>query len=103
MNSYRNAFISTLIIAVLLAVALAFVGWRFVLRRGPSAPETAVTNTAMPGTSHEHGEEPPSQPREPQLVPVQLTPQRMQSIGITSKELEVKDLSNEIRAAGNVA
>ena len=36
-------------------------------------------------------------------MPVQLSPQRLQSIGITSAPVEIKPLSNEVRAVGNVA
>jgi membrane fusion protein, copper/silver efflux system len=103
MNNYRNAFISTLVITVLLAVGLVYVGWRYVLHRAPTASATAAPTAAIPGTSGETGAEAPAAPKEPQLVPVQLSPQRLQSIGVTSEVVEAENLTNEIRAAGNVA
>jgi Cu(I)/Ag(I) efflux system membrane fusion protein/cobalt-zinc-cadmium efflux system membrane fusion protein len=100
MNNYRNAFIATLIVSLLLAGGLVFVGWRYVLHPGPGAagatppPATAVA---------EAGPQAASTSAQTPLVPVQLTPQRMQSIGITSSEVEMKSLSSEISAVGNVA
>src|SRR5207248_1019619 len=44
----------------------------------------------------------PADSAEPKLVPVQLTPQRMQSIGVKTGEVEFKTLHEEIRTTGNV-
>ena len=103
MKNYRNAFISTLVIAVLLAAGLAFVGWRYALHRTPAAPAAVAPSAPMPGMNNEAAAEAPSAPKETQLVPVQLSPQRLQSIGITSAPVEIKPLSNQVRAVGNVA
>ena len=103
MKNYRNAFISTLVIAVLLAAGLTFVGWRYALHRTPAAPAVVAPSAPMPGMNNEAAAEAPSAPKETQLVPVQLSPQRLQSIGITSAPVEIKPLSNEVRAVGNVA
>jgi membrane fusion protein, copper/silver efflux system len=103
MNNYRNAFISTLVIAMFLAAGLAFVGWRYVLHRAPATPAPAPPPGTTVGMGGESGEQAPSAPKETQLVPVQLSPQRLQSIGITSAPVEIKPLSNEVRAVGNVA
>ncbi len=105
MNSYRNAFIITLITSVFLAAGLAFVGWRYVLHRGRLAPEQAIS--PPPGAAAvgggEASENIAAAPEQTPLVPVQLTPQRLQSIGITSGEVQVKPLFDEVRADGNVA
>jgi RND family efflux transporter MFP subunit len=103
MNNYRNAFISTLVIAVLLAGGLVFVGWRYVLHRAPAPPAAAPPAAAIPGMGGEPGVRATSPPKETPLVPVQLSPQRLQSIGVTSAPVEIKPLSNEVRAVGNVA
>ena len=97
MTSYRNAFILTLITSLLLAAGLAFVGWRYVLHRGAaaSAPTAAAGGEAS--------EQTPSPAEQTPLVPVQLTPQRLQSIGVTSGEVRIKPLFNDVRAVGNVA
>jgi RND family efflux transporter MFP subunit len=44
----------------------------------------------------------PEQKMEAPLVPVQLTPERMQSIGVRTGSVEYKQLSDDIRATGTV-
>jgi Cu(I)/Ag(I) efflux system membrane fusion protein len=105
MKNYRNAFILTLITSVLLAAGLAVVGWRYALHGGGVAPTAAAsplaaTTSAGGGETSEPAASPPEQTP---LLPIQLTPQRLQSIGVTSSAIQIKSLSNEVRAVGNVA
>jgi RND family efflux transporter MFP subunit len=44
----------------------------------------------------------PQAPMQMPLTPVQITPQRMQSIGVTTGTVEYKQLDNDVRATGNV-
>jgi RND family efflux transporter MFP subunit len=44
----------------------------------------------------------PAQNAQTALAPIQLTPQRMQSIGVTTGTVEFKQISSDIRATGNV-
>jgi membrane fusion protein, copper/silver efflux system len=74
-----------------------------VLHRTPAAPGSAAPQEAMPGMDSQEAAEAPGAPKETPLVPVQLSPQRLQSIGVTSEEVKSKNLSSDIRAAGNVA
>ncbi len=63
----------------------------------PSPPESApgmASPDAAPGAG------PPSS--EPSLVPVTLTPQRMQSIGVKTGVVERRSVHDEIRNVGNV-
>ena len=39
---------------------------------------------------------------EPALAPLQLSPQRMQEIGVTSATVELKDVSDDLSVPGNV-
>lgn len=57
---------------------------------GPS-PEAKMSEPSMP-----------QQKAETPLAPVQLTPERMQSIGVTMGTAEYKQLSDDIRATGTV-
>jgi len=105
MRDYRNAFIITLTTSALLAAGLLFVGWRYVVHRGapthpapPSAPSAATS-----GTGGEASAQPAGPAEQTPLAPLQLSPQRLQSIGVTSAEVQVKLLFNDIRAVGNVA
>jgi len=102
MKDYRKAFQITLGLSIALAVVVAFFGWRYVAqeRRAAAAREmtpaaAASSGTTTPATS--------PAPAATALAPLQLSPQRLQSIGVTSAEVAVKELSNEIRAVGNVA
>ncbi|HET7213152.1 MAG TPA: efflux RND transporter periplasmic adaptor subunit, partial [Terriglobia bacterium] len=102
MNNYRNAFIATLTLSLLLATGLAFVGWHYVLHPGPTvAGAAAPSSSAIPAAAEENVPQ-SANPQSP-LVPVQLTPQRMQSIGLTSSEVLMKSVANDVRAVGNVA
>lgn len=61
---------------------------------GPTS-EMAKPASSMPGMSMPESKETP-------LVPVQLTPERMQSIGVKTGTVEYKQLSDDIRATGTV-
>jgi Cu(I)/Ag(I) efflux system membrane fusion protein len=102
MKDYRKAFQITLGLSILLAAAVAFFGWNYVSkeRRAASSKEMSMPTPAADETS---AAESGSAPAPATLAPVQLSPQRLQSIGVTSGEVEVRELTNEIRAVGNVA
>ncbi len=105
MKNYRRAFIIALVAAMVLAAALGFVGWRSVLSRGGPAP-TATPSASQETASTSGGEassQTPAPPQQTPLVPIQLGPERLQRIGVTSGEVQVKALSDDVRAAGNVA
>jgi RND family efflux transporter MFP subunit len=95
--------------AVLLAALLAL-WWR---TRHPTASEsghndprteTASSATPMNGT-HPDTKAPltgPTAGNEPSLAPVQLSSQRMQSIGVKLGTARIKAIANQIRVTGNV-
>src|SRR3989475_8770844 len=57
-----------------------------------------------PGQNASNGWESASMtPHEASLVPVQLSPERMQSVGVRMGRVERKMVGDEIRAAGNIA
>ena len=102
MKNYRSAFAVTLTLNVLLGAGLAFL-WRGsnpAKTQGKSAPqETASTPSPESSTS---GMATAPASTETPLVPVQLTPQRMQSIGVKTGVVEGKSVEDEIRTVGNV-
>jgi RND family efflux transporter MFP subunit len=97
-------------VAVIVAVGA---GLYFYSRTKPSQTRHANSSAETPGTvapaavgpsattveapSAESGEK-----AQTSLAPVQLSPQRMQSIGVTTGRVELKQINNEIRATGNV-
>jgi Cu(I)/Ag(I) efflux system membrane fusion protein/cobalt-zinc-cadmium efflux system membrane fusion protein len=92
MRRYKIAFFVVLTAAVLLGGAAGFL-W-FHPRRMPATAEAHVL-VAVPEVR-------PLESSEPKLLPVQLTPQRMQSIGVKTGLVEFKALHDEMRVTGNV-
>ena len=101
MERYRAAFLLTLTTTLLLAGALAIVWFKpnWVAARAPDP--AGVSGAAMTDSSKGTQPSEPS-PSEPNLVPVTLTPERMQSIGVKTGAVEYKDVHDEIRTTGNV-
>lgn len=103
-KSLKSAFAACALLCVCLASALGFVLWRHwmpatsqtddgpVVARGPEAP-------AQNGGSKAQA----ANPEEPALTPIQISPQRMQEIGVTTAVVEMKEVSDELHAPGSVA
>ena len=106
-RSYQFALAVAVGVCVLLAAALVYVlipryrptkqadSQDPVVARGPEmtsqpAPAQGSASNAGPGDA------------EPAVSPVQLSPQRMQEIGITSATVEMKDVSDNLSVPGNV-
>lgn len=70
-----------------------------------AAEEPGTVAPAAVGPSATTGESPsahPAQNAQTALTPIQLTPQRMQSIGVTTGAVEFQPISSDVRATGNV-
>ena len=104
MKDYRKAFRITLGLSIALAALVAFFGWRYLAQERRSAASNQMAKPAAstaPARAAEEGSTPAAAPVK--LSPLQLSPQRLQSIGVTTGEVDFRELSNEIRAVGNVA
>ncbi len=103
MKNYRSAFALTLSLNVLLAAAVAFLWWRWhPANTGAGvAPQQAVNASAVDAGESATKMATPAQTEIP-LAPIQLTPQRMQSIGVKIGTAQSKPLNDEIRFYGNV-
>ncbi|MGC1107774.1 MAG: efflux RND transporter periplasmic adaptor subunit [Candidatus Acidiferrales bacterium] len=103
MKTYRIGFVLALIGNILLATVL--VGWWLHYRRSKPASEAESQNAASPApqisTSGSSSSAPVSM--ETPLVPVQVSAQRLQSIGVKTGEVQRKVVEDEIRTTGNVA
>jgi len=93
-NHIRNGIVASAVIAVGVILYFSF-------GQSKSAkPELSAASS--PGKTMQ-GEAPvAADNREIPLAPIQLTPQRMQSIGVTFGTVEFKDVTDDIRATGNV-
>ena len=101
MKNYRTGFVVALVVNFILVGVVASMWWhsRRSIPGSDSDPEAGSDPpaAAMPmssSTAAEQGETP--------LAPVQLSPQRLQSIGVKTGEVEQKSVSDEIRTTGNV-
>lgn len=102
MRNFRAAFWIALSVNLLLAAALGYGWWRW--RVHTVTQETAALGqmasmqpqTSAPATAASASSQAP-------LVPLQLSPQRMQSIGVKTGTAEYKTVHDEIRVTGNVA
>jgi Cu(I)/Ag(I) efflux system membrane fusion protein/cobalt-zinc-cadmium efflux system membrane fusion protein len=90
-----------------LAIALSALWWHW-RQVGFQASKKPSTTQQIPSSSprSESGSAPKAQSsselNEPQIGPVQLTPQKLQSIGVKLDRVQMKSLSEEIRVTGNV-
>lgn len=109
-TNYRRGMIIAISLNVLLAVAL-FVFWSHARHStSKSAPAGSSSmqmenNTQAMASPSAAGADPTTDAaseNEMSLAPVQLTPQRMQSIGVKLGTVEMKTVSDEIRVTGNV-
>lgn len=96
MTNYRKAFYAALTVNILLAGLAAGI-WRYERgSRNVRAPEPGPQTSSAPTENS-------SATTEAQLAPLQLSPERLQAIGVQFGVVEKKPVSDEIRTTGNVA
>ena len=101
-RSYQIALIVSVSICVLLAAALAFV----LLRHNHSSSSAPAQNSSDPvlarGPEQASQANAAQQAAEPALTPVQISPQRLQQIGVTYAPVTFKDVKDQLSVPGNV-
>lgn len=104
MKSYRNAFLVVLVLALLLAAGLSYTVWRSYGRTDGSAShqQPADAGPASPPTGDAVEKAAPTGSAETPLAAIQISPQRLQSIGVETGVVAEKSAFNEIRTTGNV-
>ena len=112
-NSYRRAFWVAATATVVLAIMAAVLWWRLghagtVSQPGSSSTSESMAGMAQTSSANDSAAEPGSaehqggNTQETPLAPIQLTPQRMQSIGLVLGKVESKSVTAELRFYGNV-
>ena len=102
MRNYRNAFVFALVGNLALLGILAGFWWRSAhQRKNVGTVQAASSGTAT--NSAEVSESSDMVPHDAALAPVQLSPERLQSIGVRMGRVERKAVSDEMRVTGNVA
>jgi RND family efflux transporter MFP subunit len=113
-NNYRRAFWIALTTTLVLAVVASVLWWRLShtgtsSHRGHSSVGESMDSmtqtssaTASPSETGSADDSQAGNIQETPLVPFQLTPQRMQSIGVVLGKVEFKPVNTELRFYGNV-
>jgi Cu(I)/Ag(I) efflux system membrane fusion protein/cobalt-zinc-cadmium efflux system membrane fusion protein len=102
MRNYRNAFLLAVVGNLALLAVLGGLWWRSKQHPKMEAA-TQPTSTESAQSSPNGAESAAMAPHEAALVPVQLSPERLQSIGVRSGRVESRIVEDEIRVTGNVA
>ena len=103
--SYRRAFLVMLFTTVALSIGVATLWWRLHASRSAQTEQsTAQTSEATPSSMQSMSAAQSATPSQPEtaLAPVQLSAQRMQSIGVQIGEVKYQPVNDEIRFYGNV-
>lgn len=103
MRTYRTGFLLALAANVLLVAVVVGLWWHYRTPAPAMSGSTQAVATA-PGQDSTGVSPTPSQGNaEAPLVPVQISPQRLQSIGVKMGEVQQKAVEGEINTTGNVA
>jgi len=97
--NYRNAFFATVVIAIVLAAALVYFlrqpqGMSSQMASAPAEPADVSSGT---GSAPQQ-----SDSAAPNLSPIQLSPHRLQSIGVKFALVKRQPVDDDIRVTGNV-
>ncbi|HEU5404252.1 MAG TPA: efflux RND transporter periplasmic adaptor subunit [Terriglobales bacterium] len=100
-DTYKNAFIFAAIVCLALGGVLAYVLWE---QRSPAHEDTSKVAARGPDVPMQAPmkAESPTGSAGATLSPVQLSPERLQSIGVTTATAVMKTVTNDLRVPGNV-
>ena len=113
-NNYRRAFWIALTTTVVFAIVASVLWWRLshagtASQSGSSSARESMEAMAPTSSANASGSEPAARGdpqagnlQETPLAPIQLTPQRMQSIGMVLGKVESKPVNTALRFYGNM-
>src|SRR5215469_12792599 len=103
MRTYRKAFLIALVVNVGLAAGLGYLAWIVFLSHRASSPMPSAPpgNQSAPSTES-RGAAAAVASAETKLAPVQLSPERLQGIGVRIGTVGLKDVQDDVRATGDV-
>src|SRR5713226_2938311 len=102
MKTYHTGFLLALIGNIVLAVVLVGLWLHYRAAKPMANPENKKADSTKQD-SMANSMAPPTASIEAPLVPVQISPQRLQSIGVKTDKVERKLVADEIRTTGSVA
>lgn len=107
--AYKRAFLQAACVAGLLAIGVVVLAWRLhrqgqlASHQAPATTQTGTTSSAADAATGTLASTPPSaESTAPPLAPIQLSPQRMQSIGVQTGTVESKRVNDDVRVYGTV-
>ncbi|HLZ43700.1 MAG TPA: hypothetical protein VKQ11_22220, partial [Candidatus Sulfotelmatobacter sp.] len=102
-RKYRRAFVLALGAAIIFAAGIVGLWWRLSMKSTAAEQQSSGRMPNMPASSSEGGSGGaiPAHSETP-LNPIQLSPQRMQSIGVQIGKVQSKIVSDDLRFYGNV-
>jgi RND family efflux transporter MFP subunit len=102
-RKYRRAFVLALTAAIIFALGIVALWLRLSMKSTAAEQQSSTGMPSMPASSSEGGSggTSPAQSETP-LNPIQLSPQRMQSIGVQIGKVQSKIVSDDLRFYGNV-
>jgi RND family efflux transporter MFP subunit len=102
MKSYRTGFLLAAIGNIVLAILLVGLWLHYRVPKAIADSKTEKANSTAEDSMANSMATPPASAEAP-LVPVQISPQRLQSIGVKTGTVERKSVADEILTTGNVA
>jgi len=102
MRTYRTGFWLAVAANLVLLALLAGAWWHYQGARTPPSAESQATISAAQASTG-GGANPSPADAEVPLAPVQISPQRLQSIGVKTSQVRRKFIEDEVRTTGNVA
>src|SRR6202795_1287506 len=102
MKTYRTGFLLALIGNIVLILVLVGLWLHYRAAKPMAVVETKPANSSAQGSMTSPVSS-AGESTQAQLVPVQISPQRLQSIGVKTGAVERKSVADEIRTTGNVA
>jgi RND family efflux transporter MFP subunit len=101
MSNYRRAFVLAVASNVIFAGGLLILWWRWHPRQSQGQQSSEAQSAGPAARGEAGGNDVPNEVETP-LVPLQLTPERLQSIGVKTGVVKSKPVEDEIRTVGNV-
>src|SRR5437667_9684870 len=101
-RNYKYAFAASAVVAVVLAVTLGYLLFQRDGRSAPPEESNPVVAKGPDASSQIPLAAPSSGASAPSLTPVQISPQRLQAIGVKTADVEMRNVHDELRVPGNV-
>jgi RND family efflux transporter MFP subunit len=102
-DKYRRAFLLTLVALILVIAGASWMWWNSPFNPMHRVQQTATMTGSDPSqTPAQTAADSAAPSSDTPLAPIQLSPQRMQSIGVKIGNVESKTLNDEIRSYGTV-